>query len=77
MSAYGVCTPAYGRDYTSAAKAKAGFLSGVDWILNNQMTTTPCSVRDFKPGQRVQIRYKFNRYSGGWERTTVVEVPSE
>jgi len=51
--------PAYGRDYTSAKAAKADYLAGKDFILNDIMSCyhgKPCSARDFL-GQMVNIRY--------------------
>lgn len=55
-------TPAYGRDYSSAAKAKEAYHNGSDWILND--ITSPwngkyCSCRDFD-GVQVMLRYKNN-----------------
>jgi len=52
-------TPAYGRDYASAKKAKADYLAGKDFILNDitsRWDGKPCSARDFL-GQAVNIRY--------------------
>lgn len=47
--------PAYGRDYKSAKLAKADFLAGKDFCLSS--TRQYCSIRDFKPGIAVIIRY--------------------
>lgn len=51
--------PAYGRDYKSAKEAKAAYIQGSDFILND--ITSPwngkyCSCRDFE-GQEVKLRY--------------------
>ena len=49
-------TPSYGRDYTSAAKAKADFLSGKDFTwaaTGQQMSITDCDL-----GSTVYLRYK-------------------
>lgn len=49
-------TPSYGRDYTSAAKAKADFLAGKDFTLaatGQQMSITDCDL-----GSTVYLRYK-------------------
>ena len=67
-------TPAYGRDYPSAKAAKADYLAGKDFVLND--ITSPydgkyCSCRDF-PNQQVMLRYrKLQRV------TTAVYVPPE
>ncbi len=51
-------TPAYGRDYKNAALAKAAFMNGSDFILASVgFRGTYCSVRDFEPGTKVNIRY--------------------
>lgn len=46
--------PAYGRDYTSAAKAEAAFRGGVDFKTPARGYT---SCRDFKLGSKITIRY--------------------
>lgn len=54
-------TPAYGRDYKSAKAARACFLSGNDWILadfTSRWDGKPCSMRDFPPGTKFNLRYK-------------------
>jgi hypothetical protein len=48
-------TPSYGRDYTSAAKAKAGFLSGQDWTLAR--TGQQMSITDVDLSITVMLRY--------------------
>ena len=56
-------TPAYGRDYTSAAKAIEDYLAGRDFILNDITSPwdgKPCSCRDF-PNQEVKLRYNRQR----------------
>ena len=54
-----VLTPAYGRDYKSAAEAEKAYMEGKDWILNDISSPwdgKPCSCRDFV-GKRVELRY--------------------
>ena len=53
-------TPAYGRDYKSAFGVLKDFTDGKDFIYND--ISSPyvgkyCSIRDFKPGQRLKFRY--------------------
>ncbi len=50
-------TPAYGRDYTSAAKAKSDWDSGKDFVLNSFRGSAYCSSADFPPSVTVVIRY--------------------
>jgi hypothetical protein len=51
-------TPAYGRDYTSAADTVAAFDAGKDFILASVFHGGGyVSRRDFKPGDRVRLRY--------------------
>ena len=55
-------TPAYGRDYTSAAEAVADYLGGKDWRIasvGNPYTGKYCSCRDF-PGEQVKLRFNRN-----------------
>jgi len=59
-------TPAYGRDYTSLAKAKADWEAGKDFIIadiSNRWDGKPCSKRDCK-GQEIMIRYNKLRKIG-------------
>lgn len=52
-------TPAYGRDYTSRAKALKALLDGSDFLINDISSPwdgKPCSARDLA-GQTVKIRY--------------------
>ena len=58
MKEYHTLTPAYGRDYTSKAKAEADLRSGKDFVLNAPQGTTYCSVRDFHKGDVLNVRYK-------------------
>lgn len=60
-------TPAYGRDYTSAAKASADFFNSKDFKL--QPEDQLCSILDFTPGTLVVLRYNKLR------NTTTVSVP--
>jgi hypothetical protein len=55
---YRVLVPAYGRDYKSAAEAKADFLAGKDFVYQNFDGCTYCSVADFAPGTIASLRYK-------------------
>ena len=48
-------TPAYGRDYTSAAAAKADFIAGLDFRLAS--TGQYASLRDCDLGSTVYLRY--------------------
>jgi hypothetical protein len=48
-------TPAYGRDYTSAAKASTDFFAGKDFKL--QPEDQYCAIFDFEPGTQVVLRY--------------------
>lgn len=53
-------TPAYGRDYKTAAAAKAAWKSGKDFLLRDitsRYDGKPCSCRDFAAGARVAIRF--------------------
>ena len=47
-------TPAYGRDYKSKSAIKEAFQSGVDF---QTVSGQYCSIRDFKPGDRIELRY--------------------
>ena len=58
---YHTLTPAYGRDYTSKAKAEADLRSGKYFVLNAPQGTTYCSVRDFRKGDVLNVRYKRQR----------------
>lgn len=59
---YQTVGPAYGRDYTSAKAAKADFVSGLDFcMLSMGHNATYCSVRDFRPGLTVMVRYSHMR----------------
>lgn len=58
-------TPAYGRDYSSAAKAKADYLKNKDFILrdfHSPYDGKPCSKLDFK-GETVELRYNNDQYA--------------
>mgnify|MGYP003151300678 FL=1 len=58
VNKYHTLTPAYGRDYTSKAKAEADLNGGKDFVLNAPQGTTYCSVRDFRKGDTLNVRYK-------------------
>lgn len=54
-------TPAYGRDYKSAAAVRSDFNKGKDFLLNDvtsRWNGKPCSIRDFKVGTEIKLRYK-------------------
>jgi hypothetical protein len=48
--------PAYGRDYKTAAAAKADWQSGKDFLIAS--TRQACSIRDQAPGSTILLRYK-------------------
>ena len=50
-------TPAYGRDYKSKKEVLKDFLDGKDFIYNDPFRQCYCSIRDFKPGDVVNLRY--------------------
>lgn len=54
-------TPAYGRDYNSAAAAKADFEAGKDFIYLDMFSPyngKPCNINDLPKGSAHTIRYK-------------------
>lgn len=53
-------TPAYGRDYKNKAEVTNAFKEGKDFSGDYQMNFAYCSIRDFKPGDTVLLRYKRN-----------------
>ena len=65
----GTLSPAYGRDYKSSEQTKKAFFDGKDFKLNTPWGTTYCSVKDFKSGDRVAIRYS------KLHRVTIVTIP--
>ena len=54
-------TPAYGKDYNNKASAKEGLRSGQDFVWQHPLGTTYCSVRDFREGDGLNVRYKQQR----------------
>jgi hypothetical protein len=55
-----VLSPAYGRDYKSAAACEADFRAEKDFILNDvrsRWNGKPCSIRDGVKGDRIELRY--------------------
>lgn len=53
--------PAYGRDYKSKKEAEDSFYAGQDFRvadISSPFDGTYCSVRDFKKGEEISIRYK-------------------
>lgn len=51
----GVLTPAYGRNYKTAAEAQKDFTDGKDWKF--ALTGQYCSIRDFERGSSIELRY--------------------
>ena len=54
-------TPMYGRDYKSKTDVENDFRAGKDFKLNDPTSRwdgKPCSIRDFKTGESVTLRYK-------------------
>ena len=54
-------TPAYGRDYNNKAAVESDFRAGKEFILNDPVSRWDgklCSIRDFKIGEDVKLRYK-------------------
>ena len=53
-------TPAYGRDYKNKTDCENDFRAGKDFILNDmsRWSGKPCSIRDFKTGDSITLRYK-------------------
>ena len=66
--AYHTVTPAYGRDYKSAAAAILDFKQGKDFDYQGFDGRGYCSVRDFKCGDKINIRY------GNLRKVTVYNV---
>lgn len=58
--AYYELTPAYSRDYKNKAEVIADFRKGKDFNGDYQLQFKYCSIRDFKPGDHVMLRYKRN-----------------
>jgi len=54
---YHVLIPAYGRRLTSGKDALANFEAGLDWRGDVSMGFAYCSIRDFKEGVKVNLRY--------------------
>lgn len=53
-------TPAYGRDYKSKAAVEKDFIDGKDFRICDMSSPDDgryCSIRDFKKGDKVTIRY--------------------
>jgi hypothetical protein len=61
MNKYHTLTPAYGRDYSSKASAEKDLRSGKDFVIHAPQGTTYCSVRDFRKGDVLNVRYKQQR----------------
>lgn len=56
---YKVLVPSYGRDYKSKKEVEADFRGGKDFTMAD--TGQQCSVSDFAPKVKVNIRFKQNR----------------
>jgi hypothetical protein len=55
-----ILTPYNGKDYSAKAAVVEAFRSGKDFIFNDmssQWDGKPCSIRDFKVGDQVKLRY--------------------
>lgn len=52
--------PAHGRDYKTKKEVEAAFREGKDFKGDYSIEFKLCSVRDFKPGKKVLLRYKGN-----------------
>lgn len=55
-----ILTPAYGRRYSSQTSLIKDWLEGKDFIFNDISSPYDgkyCSIRDFKPGERLQFRF--------------------
>lgn len=55
---YQVLTPVYGRDYKNKLAVETDFRNGKDFVLNSLGDQTYCSIKDFNPGVKVNLRYK-------------------
>jgi hypothetical protein len=64
-----VLTPAYGRTYLTEAEAVADWKAGKDFTYNRMLQQTYCSIRDFAPGAKTELRYGKHL-----EHVTVVEA---
>lgn len=56
-----VLTPAYSRDYKTAQECEDDFRAGKDFIFHDPSSRwdgKPCSIRDFKTGEVIELRYK-------------------
>ena len=54
-------TPAHGRDYSSVAEVRAAFLAGKDFVGDYQLRFSLVNIDDFKPGDKVNLRFHKNR----------------
>lgn len=53
-----ILTPAYGRDYKTALQIEADFRAGKDFVFAGVgQIGRYCSIRDFKPGTTIELRY--------------------
>jgi hypothetical protein len=57
-------------DYTTARQAEDSFRDGKDWLLATPIGRTRCSIRDFKTGDMIELRFNKPNLDG----ITVVEV---
>lgn len=56
-------TPAYGRDYKSKMDAVKDFIEGRDFMFNLMGQSAYVSIRDYKAGDMVKIRYNGGRHA--------------
>ena len=61
----GTITGAYGRDYKSSKEMEKYFRNGYDFKVHLPYGSTYCSIRDFEPGCKIQIR---------WNKMTEVDI---
>jgi len=59
--AYFELSPAYGRDYKSAAQVKADFDANKDFMGDYQLGFSPVNKEQLPVGSVVMLRYKGNR----------------
>lgn len=50
--------PSYGREYKNKAQAEEAFRAGLDFEGDYTLGFRKCSVRDFAPGTKVNLRYR-------------------
>jgi hypothetical protein len=64
MPRYFVVSPAYGQDYSNRVQALEAWRTGKDFVHESAAALGGgryCSIRDFKPGDKIEIRYRKRR----------------